>query len=117
MVKHALTQRKWNTMSLSQRHIDTLIGLIDLELKVLDAFPDDHTRSGRIPQLETCKRELSTLAAADRARRKKAFPDLSWDRHLARDKASPPQPAGIPAAPAKPTVASSGGSVFSRKSD
>lgn len=104
-------------MSLSQRHIDTLIGLIDIELKVLDAFPDDNTRSGRIPQLEACKRELSTIAAADRARRKKAFPDLSWDRHRARDKANPPPPVEIPAAPAKPTVSSNGGDVFSRKPD
>ena len=103
-------------MPLSQSHIDTLIGLIDIELKVMDAFPDDNLRSGRIPQLEACKRELSTLSAADRAHRKKIFPSLSWNRHRARDKASPPQLPEIKDAQAKPTV-SSDENIFSRKAD
>ncbi len=96
-------------MSLSQRHIDTLVELLDIELKVLDAFPDENAEGGRIPQLESCRRELFTLAAIDRARRKKAFPGLSWKRHRPDITSSRPGAVEIPATPVKPKMVSRGG--------
>ena len=83
-------------MSLSQRQIDTLIRLLDTELKVLDAYPDADGPNGRIPNLEACRLELVTLAAADRARRKKTFPGMSWNKDRSWTKTSQPRPVEIP---------------------
>lgn len=86
-------------MSLSKRHIDTLINLVDIEIKVLDAYPDEGGETPRIPLLETCRMELVTLAAADRARRKKAFPEMSWKKGRAANKAGGAGRAEMPQAP------------------
>ncbi len=83
-------------MSLSQRQIDTLIQLLDIELEVLDAYPDEDGPNGRIPQLEACRLELVTLAAAERARRKKAFPAMTWKSDRSWAKSSQPRPIEIP---------------------
>ena len=82
-------------MSLSQRQIQ----LLDIELKVLDAYPDEDGPSVRIPTLESCRLELVTLAAADRARRKKAFPGMSWNKtRRPRPVESPEPPENAPIA-------------------
>ncbi len=86
-------------MSLSKRHIDTLINLVNIEIKVLDTYPDEGGETPRIPLLEACRMELVTLAAADRARRKKAFPEMSWKKGRAANRADQPAPAEIPPRP------------------
>ncbi len=96
-------------MSLSQRHIDTLVELLDIELKVLGAFPDEKAENGRIPQLEACRRELFTIAAIDRAKRKKAFPGLSWKKHRPEIIKSGLGAVEIPVTPIKPAVVSGDG--------
>ncbi len=96
-------------MSLSQRQIDTLIHLLDIELKVLDAYPDEDGPNGRIPNLEACRLELVTLAAADRARRKKTFPGMSWNKDRSWTKTSQPRPVEIPDPPEKAPIATGAG--------
>ncbi len=96
-------------MSLSQRQIDTLIQLLDIEIKVLDAYPDEDGPNGRIAQLEACRLELVTLAAADRAKRKKAFPDMSWNKDRSWTRTTQPRPAEIPDPPETARVASGDG--------
>lgn len=96
-------------MSLSQRQIDTLIHLLDIELKVLDAYPDEEGPNGRIPNLEACRLELVTLAAADRARRKKAFSDMSWNKDRSWTETKQPRPVGIPDRPEKAPIATGAG--------
>ncbi len=101
-------------MSLSQRQIDTLIQLLDIELEVLDAYPDEDGPNGRIPQLEACRLELVTLAAAERARRKKAFPAMTWKSDRSWAKSSQPRPVEIPDPPEKARVATGAGLPWRR---
>ena len=64
-------------MTLSPRHINTLVELVDVELRVLDAYRHHDSGAKRIPLLESCKQQLLRLGAAERAYRKKTFPEIS----------------------------------------
>ena len=77
-------------MTLSPRHISTLVELVDVELRVLDAYRHHDSGAKRIPLLESCKQQLLHLGATERAYRKKSFPEIS-----AR-KSRPPQAAETP---------------------
>ncbi len=64
-------------MALSRHQIDTLIKLVDIEIKILDDYPDDGVGNRRIPQLETVRTELVNLTTAGG---RKAFADMSWKK-------------------------------------
>ena len=85
-------------MTLSPRHINTLVELVDVELRVLDAYRHHDSGAKRIPLLESCKQQLLLLGVTERAYRKKGFPEISLRKSRQRqtaDSQDPPFPAEV----------------------
>ena len=101
-------------MALSRRQIDTLIELVDIEIKILDDHPDDGVGTRRIPQLQAARTELVDLAAAGRARYKKAFADISWKKIRPWNRLRPTPTLEVPEPPQEARVTGSTG-TFLRK--
>jgi hypothetical protein len=93
-------------MALSRHQVDTLIKLVEIEIKILDDYPDDGIGARRIPQLEAVRTELVDLTtvgsrAGSRARSRNVFAGLSWkkirpwNRFKAPPVPEPPQQARV----------------------
>lgn len=93
-------------MALSRHQIDTLIKLVDIEIKILDDYPDDGVGTRRVPQLAAVRTELVNLTTAGG---KKAFADMSWKKIRPWNRIKAPRTLEVPKPPLEARVTGSTG--------